>query len=109
MSNISKGPRRYVEVAFTPTKTVNAGAGWVDWDLSTVVPAGCLIDVVGVLHTSGNTVGIRNKGSTDDRRIVAYDAHRNSLRSNVNGASVCQVYDHSGASSADYILAGYWA
>lgn len=98
----------FSHVAHTPN-SLNAGAGWTDWDLSALVPAYCTVAVMGMQpQTNWDNVGVRAKGSAVDTKLSLATGYYTVMLCGLPSSKIVQLYDASavGGHASQYLYMG---
>jgi len=93
-----------------PTTNVSTGVtGWVDWDLSAVVPAGVKrVEIEAWRDSAPTVVGVRGKGSGAERAQGALTGVVVSFSAVPDANRVVQIKNYEDAAN-NYRIYGYWA
>jgi len=102
---------RYAELDGTDTFTVSVADTWEDWDLSAIVPSTAkAVDIAGYCDTNGGYIGVRTKGSAQDRKLKEHDAGSNMVHlfaCTLIGTGNC-VQVRNKDTDTPFHLMGYW-
>jgi hypothetical protein len=105
---IAANPSAFVGLDGSVTKTADAGANWLDWDLSATLPAGCrAVELAG----AGNpgAIGARKNGTALGRVLPnASSSSPTSIICEPDASNIIEVY-WDGAAAKTYKLMGYWS
>lgn len=104
-TNLGLGYPRYVPVNPVLNTIAGGAAGWIDWDISAIVPTSAIMVAATCYTNAGQSCGIRNKGETPEP-LVFETLNNVTLIGNCSSSRVIQGYRE--AADNDYRIVGYW-